>query len=76
MPRNTKPKPDRNWKASGEIALTKLLDKAAELADGCGDSKQLTELIKVVAEVVGTGLVLGRKPVEASGGDEDGDGLD
>ncbi len=72
MPRANTPPADRNWKAAGERALTSALNKADELARDCGDTKQLTEMIKVVGEIVGTGIVLSRKPTEASesGGDD------
>lgn len=63
-----------DWKAAGESALTTALVQAEKLAGECGDIKQLDALIKTLGEIVGTGLVLGRKtgtPTETRDDDDD-----
>lgn len=51
--------PNRDWRKASEIALVAYLEKASELAPGCGDTKQCGELLKIIGEIVGTGTVLG-----------------
>lgn len=64
---------DPNWRLQGEIALTVGLHRAGELLAGCGDPKVLADLLKVVSEIVGTGLVLGSKHGKKSEEDDDPD---
>lgn len=64
---------DPNWRLQGEIALTIGLHRAGELLAGCGDPKVLADLLKVVSEIVGTGLVLGQKNGKKSEEDDDPD---
>lgn len=66
-------KSDRDWKAAGERALTTWLVRVEQLADGCGDTKQAVDILKALGDIVGAGVVLGRKPAEHAGSDDDDD---
>ena len=50
----------RDWRTASELALVAYLTKAEQLADGCGDTKQCCEMLKIIGEIVGTGTVLGK----------------
>ena len=55
----------KDWKHAGEIALTIGLRRAGELMQDSLDPKGLEVLLKTVADVVGTGLILSPDKKEA-----------
>lgn len=67
---------DPNWRLQGQVALTIGLKRAGELLANCGDPKILADLLKVVSEIVGTGLVLGEKNDKKSSREDDDDDPD
>lgn len=69
----------RSWQGAAEDALVAYLEKARELADGCGDTRQVNDLLKTIGEIVGTGTMLGRRTQRqttstSTAREEDGDG--
>ena len=61
---------DTDWRGQASATMVTILDKAQDLASGCGDIKQLVELGKMVGELVVAGETLSRKREGANGNEE------